>query len=110
MGGRDGWTFYPKDSKQAEVHVDPDFSDKKDGNNLKQLWQDFLKGIERKQQPVANLEVAHRSSVLPLLGMLSYKLGHSVQWDGEREMIVNDPAANALLTRDYRQPWAYPKA
>jgi len=110
MGWRDGWTFYPKDSKQAEVHVDPDFSDKKDGNNLKQLWQDFLKGIERKQQPVANLEVAHRSSVLPLLGMLSYKLGHSVQWDGEREMIVNDPAANALLTRDYRQPWAYPKA
>ena len=110
MGWRDGWTFYPKDSKEPEVHEDPNFSDSKDGNNLKQLWRNFLTGIERKQQPVANLEVAHRSSVLPLLGMLSYKLGRSVRWDGEREVIENDPAANALLKRDYRQPWIYPKA
>jgi hypothetical protein len=43
-----------------------------------------------------------------LLGMLSYKLGRSVQWDGEREVIIGDPEANQLLSREYRKPWVYP--
>ena len=110
MGWRDGWTFYPKDTKKETVHRSPQFSDQKDGNNLRQLWQDFLSGIEQKKQPVANLEIAHRSSVLPLLGMLSYKLGRSVRWDGAREVIENDVAANELLRRPYRAPWTYPQA
>ena len=108
MGWRDGWTFYPKNKNEQPIHVEPDFSDPKDGNNLKQLWEDFLTGIQNKRQPVANIEAAHRSSVLPLLGMLSYKLGRSVIWDGEQESIVGDEAANALLRRDYREPWTYP--
>ena len=108
MGWRDGWTFYPKDAKQAVIHEEPDFSDPKDGNNLKQLWQDFLNCIRNQQQPVANLEVAHRSSVLPLLGMLSYRLGRSIRWDADRERISEDDAANELLRRAYRKPWEYP--
>ncbi len=109
MGWRDGWTYYPKDSKQPTVHEDPDFSDPKDGNNVRQLWADFMTAIDEKRQPVANLEAAHRSSVLPLLGMLSYRLGRSVRWDGDREQIVNDPEATRLMRRDYRAPWVYPE-
>ncbi len=40
--------------------------------------------------------------------MLSYKLGRSVKWDGEKEVCVGDPQANALLRREYRKPWVYP--
>ncbi len=108
MGWRDGWTFYPKDGKQAAIHQKPQFSDPTDGNNLKQLWQDFLNAIDRKEPPVANLEIAHRSSVLPLLGMISYRLGRSLDWDGKREQILNDSEAAALMRRDYRKPWTYP--
>jgi hypothetical protein len=57
---------------------------------------------------VAGIERAHRSSVLPLLGMLSWRLGRSVQWDGAKEEIVGDPEANAMLKRPYRAPWVYP--
>jgi len=46
--------------------------------------------------------------VLPLLGMLSMKLGRSVQWDGAKEEIVGDAEASALLKRPYRAPWVYP--
>ena len=108
MGWRDGWTFYPKDANDSVVHDDPQFSDPKDGNNLKQLWQDFLDGIDKGVQPVANLEIAHRSSVLPLLGMLSYRLGRSLRWDGEKETIMGDADANEMLRRAYRSAWKYP--
>ena len=45
---------------------------------------------------------------MSLLGMLSYKIGRSVDWDGKREHILNDPEANKLLSREYRKPWVYP--
>lgn len=109
MGWRDGWTFYPRDSKNSPLHQDPNFSDTRDGNNLKQLWADFLSAIEGRQNPVANIEAAHRSSVLPMLGMMSYRLGRSVRWDADREQVIDDPEANQLLTRRYREPWEYPK-
>jgi predicted dehydrogenase len=109
MGWRDGWTFYPRDSKNSPIHQDPNFSDTRDGNNLKQLWADFLSAIEGGQNPVANIEAAHRSSVLPMLGMMSYRLGRSVRWDADREQVIDDPEANQLLTRRYREPWEYPK-
>ena len=41
--------------------------------------------------------------------MLSLKLGRSVRWDGEKEVIVGDAEANKLLRRDYRAPWKYPE-
>jgi hypothetical protein len=40
--------------------------------------------------------------------MLSWKLGRSVEWDGEKEECPGDEEANALLRRDYRNPWKYP--
>jgi hypothetical protein len=42
--------------------------------------------------------------------MISYKLGRSVEWDGAKEVIVGDPAATALLRREYRKGWDYPAA
>jgi hypothetical protein len=45
---------------------------------------------------------------MSLLGMLSLKLGRSIAWDGEREIVPGDPEANRLLSRTYREPWEYP--
>ena len=68
MGWRDGWTFYPRDQKEQPVHEAPRFSDDTDGNNLRELWIDFLEAIDEKRLPVAHLEAAHRSSLLPPAG------------------------------------------
>ena len=68
----------------------------------------ILDAIEGKGKGLANIEIAHRSSVLPLLGMLSWRLGRSINWDGAKEQIAGDPEANKLLSRPYRAPWIYP--
>ncbi len=110
MGWRDGWTFYPGKRGAKEVHADPQFDNVKDGHNMTPLWADFIAAIESGKDPVCEIEASHRSSVMPMLANLSLKIGRSVEWDGEKEQILNDPAANKLLSRKYRGAWEYPKA
>lgn len=110
MGWRDGWTFYPSKRGAKKIHADPQFDNVKDGHNMTPLWADFIDAIESGKDPVCEIEASHRSSVLPMLANLSLKVGRSVEWDGEKERILNDPAANKLLSREYRGPWKYPKA
>ena len=107
VGWQDGWTFYPSDSKAPSVHEDSQLQ-QPDGHNLKLLWADFLAAIETGRKSVANIEVGHRSSVLPLLGMISWRTGRSLHWDGAKEEIIGDPEASRLLSRPYRAPWVYP--
>ncbi|MBL8797281.1 MAG: Gfo/Idh/MocA family oxidoreductase, partial [Planctomycetia bacterium] len=107
MGWRDGWTFYPANAKDKPISQKAQLQEP-DGHNIKLLWADFLKAIETKEKPAADIEAAHRSTTLSLLGMLSWKLGRSVTWDGAKEQITGDPAANELLSRKYREPWKYP--
>ncbi len=107
IGWQDGWTFHPSRDSDAPVHEDSQLQ-QPDGHNLKLLWADFLSAIADKKAPAAGIELAHRSSVLPLLGMISLKVGRSINWDGATEQIVGDPAANALLSRPYRAPYEYP--
>lgn len=107
IGWRDGWTFYPADSKSSVVHEDSRLQEP-DGHNLKLLWADFLAAIDGGGRSVANIEIAHRASVLPLLGMISWRTGRSLQWDGSKEEIIGDPEASRLLSRPYREPWVYP--
>jgi predicted dehydrogenase len=107
MGWQDGWTFHPSSGKSV-VHEDPQL-DKPDDQNIRALWADFLQAIKTKKRPVCDIEIGHRSTNMALLGMLSLKLGRSVAWDGEKEVIRNDPEANKLLSRPYRAPWEYPK-
>jgi predicted dehydrogenase len=107
MGWRDGWTFYPADAKAAPIHEKAQLQEP-DGHNLKLLWADFLDGIAKGRTPAADIELAHRSTCMSLLGMLSLKLGRSVRWDGAKEQISDDAEANRLLGRTYRGPWEYP--
>jgi predicted dehydrogenase len=107
IGWRDGWTFYPGNSRDKIVHEDSQLQEP-DGHYVKLLWADFIASIEKKSTAVANIEAAHRSSVLPLLGMISWRVGRSIKWDGDKEQIIGDAEANKLLSRPYRAPWIYP--
>jgi len=109
MGWRDGWTFHPTNSKEPVVHQDSQLQEP-DGHNMQILWADFLKAIESGKQPTCDIETSHRSSILPLLGMISYKTGQGIAWDGEKEKILNNKAANKLLKREYRGEWKFPEA
>jgi predicted dehydrogenase len=109
IGWRDGWTFYPVNTRDKIIHEDAQLQEP-DGHNLKLLWADFLTAIDGNSKGVANIEVAHRASVLPLLGMISWRVGRSINWDGAKEQITGDPEAAKLLSRPYRAPWVYPVA
>jgi predicted dehydrogenase len=107
MGWLDGWTFYPSNAKKAPIHVDAQLNEP-DQQNIKELFADFLKSIETGEKPVCDIEIGHRSTTMALLGMLSLKLGRSIDWDPATETIASDPEATKLLTRAYRSPWTYP--
>jgi predicted dehydrogenase len=108
IGWRDGWTFYPSTKEGRMEHEDSRLQEP-DGHNLQLLWADFLQSIDARTPALASIEHAHRSSVMPLLGMISWRVGRSIEWDASSETIVRDPAANALLSRPYRAPWQYPQ-
>ncbi len=113
LGWRDGWTFYPVNPKAPTQHEEPQLHEP-DAQNIPELWADFLKCIKTGERPVCDIEIGHRSTVMSLLGMMSMKLGRSVQWDGDRQRCVDatgalDAEANALLTREYRAPWKHPE-
>ena len=107
MGWQKGWTFYPANKNKEIIHQEPQLN-KPDDQNIKQLWANFLQSIKTKQLPISDIEIGHRSTNMALLGMLSLKLGRSIAWDGDKEIILNDPEANKLLSREYRGEWKYP--
>jgi len=56
-----------------------------------------------------DIEVGHRSTVLPELGNISYRLGRELAFDGLSETFVDDPEADKMLTRNYREPFVVPE-
>lgn len=109
MGWLDGWTFYPSNAKKAPVHMDAQLHEP-DGQNIRELFANFLSCVESGERPTSDIEVAHRSTTMSLLGMLALKLDRSIHWDAEKERVVNDDEANKHLRREYRGDWKYPTA
>jgi predicted dehydrogenase len=107
MGWKDGWSFYPA-QKGGKVITQKPTLHEPDQQNIRELWTDLIDSIESKRRAVCDIEIGHLSTNVSLLGMLSYKLGRSVKWNGEKESFDDDEAANQLLRREYRGAWEYP--
>ena len=107
LGWRDGWTFYPSNKNHEVVHQKPTLH-KPDDQNIKELWRDFIDSIESNRLPVCDIKKGHEATNMSLLAMISYHLGRSISWDGEKENILEDSEASAMMTRAYRGPWEYP--
>jgi predicted dehydrogenase len=93
---------YPEDKteKDLERHVAPAIR----GHML-----DFLKAIETRGKPVADIEQGHTSTASCILANLSMKLGRSLSWDSAKQQVIGDEEANRLLHRPYRKPWVHPE-
>lgn len=109
MGWINGWTFYPRDPRKEIIHQDPVLN-LPDQQNIDLVFADLLKSIKSKQLPFADILKGHRATNMSLLGMAALKSGKSLEWDGQKEVFTNDPAANKFLSRQYRSGWVYPKA
>lgn len=79
---------------------------KNEGNDGSKHIANFLDSVKSREKPICDIEIGHRSSSTAMLGNVAYRLGRQIQWDGEREVAVDLPEAEALLISEYRTPWA----
>jgi len=66
----------------------------------------WLECVRSRRQPIAPVEVAHRSCSACLLHHVAMKTKRKLYWDPLRERFRNDDEANALLSRPQRWPYA----
>ncbi len=100
--GYDGFETYPKSLATVEI---PDnerlnFSTDHVGN--------FIDCVKSRQDPVAPVEVGHRSASLCHMGVIACRLqkkGKILGWDPIAERFTNDDDANAYLAREQRSDW-----
>ncbi|MCA9129850.1 MAG: Gfo/Idh/MocA family oxidoreductase [Planctomycetales bacterium] len=65
----------------------------------------FIECIRTRGTPTADVEIGHRSCIIPHLINIAYRTNEKILWDAESETITNSASANALVTRLARQPW-----
>ena len=65
----------------------------------------WLDCVRSRQQPIAPVEVAHRSCSACLLHHIAMKTNRKLYWDPLRERFKNDDEANAMLSRPQRWPY-----
>ncbi|MCA9211502.1 MAG: Gfo/Idh/MocA family oxidoreductase [Planctomycetales bacterium] len=92
---------YPEDKteKDLERHVAP---------AIRGHMIDFLKAIDKRSKPVADIEQGHISSASCILANNALKLGRTFQWDPQTHTVIGDDEANKMLARPYRAPWTHP--
>ena len=69
-------------------------------------WFDCIKS---RAIPTADVEIGHRTVTVGHLINIAREVGRKLRWDPERELVVDDPEANALLDRPRRKGWELPQ-
>ncbi len=124
---RDGWEVHP-DMKMPPQNAVPQFrgqptggvsrvevkpepwveARKEPGSSNEQFdlhVRNFLDCIKTRQRTVADVEDGHRTAVACHLANISLRTGRKLRWDADKEQILGDSEANAMLERPYRKPW-----
>jgi hypothetical protein len=52
-----------------------------------------------------DIEIAHRTALLCILGNLAYQLDRKLHWDGVNQRVLQDDEANRLLECPQRHPY-----
>lgn len=65
----------------------------------------FIDCVKNRRLSSTDIEVAHRSNTVTLLGEIAYRVGREIKWDVKTETIANDKQASELLRAVYRAPW-----
>jgi predicted dehydrogenase len=75
-------------------------------------YQNFIDAIRAGDPKLLNCDIleGHLSSTLPHLANISYRVGRSLAFDGNKERFVDDKDADRLLTREYRRGFEIPKS
>lgn len=120
--GSEGWLFVSRGSakvtasdpssgssnKSALDASNPKILHSKIGDNEIRLYhspemhENWLDCIRNRKEPVAPVEVGHRSCSACLLSSIAMKLPGKLHWDPKKEKFIGNVAANAMLSRTQR--------
>ena len=72
--------------------------------------ENFLKAVRNKDKTLISCtpEDAFKSTATVQLAMISYNTGSIVKWDQEKNEIIGNPEASALMKREYRGKYVHP--
>jgi predicted dehydrogenase len=73
-------------------------------------FDNFIQAVKSRDVKSLNgdIEEGHLSSAYCHLGNIAYRLGRKLHINPSSESFVNDPEADAMLTREYRAPFVVP--
>ncbi len=66
---------------------------------------DFLNSIETGKPTLEPLEVGNNVYMLTMMGLIAVTLGRKLNWSNQNKKFIDDNAANALMTRPFREKW-----
>jgi predicted dehydrogenase len=74
-------------------------------------FANFIKALRSGKQSDLTCDVAvgQMSSDLPLMANIAYRLGRELTFDGQKYEFVGDDEANAMKSRNYRDPYVVPE-
>jgi predicted dehydrogenase len=106
--GDGGWIFVTREEITAS---DPAILKQAAGEGEVRLYEsgnhmkNFLQCMRTRQEPVAPVEVGHRSNTLCILAHIAMKLQRKLRWDPQAERFIGDDEANGRLDYPHREPW-----
>lgn len=107
--GSEGWVWADRGRHDASSTDILDSAIKDNEIHLKKSdnhFRNFIDCVISREEPVAPVEVAHRSISICHLGNIAMRLKReSLKWDPKTEQILGDDEAAKMLSRSYRAPW-----
>ena len=67
---------------------------------------DFLDCVKNRQKFALNEENGHHSCTIVNMGSCALRLGRTLNFDPDKQMFINDDAANLLINQPMRGPWS----
>jgi len=108
FAGDRGWVFVQRGAIKAS---DPEILKWKPGQGDVKLEQsgnhmkNFLEAVRARRDPIAPVEVGHRSNSICVMTHIAMKLGRKLAWDPITETFTGDDEANRRLDYPHRAPW-----
>jgi len=70
-------------------------------------FRNFLDCVRTREEPIAPVEVGHRSATFCHIANIAMMLHRTLRWDPKTEQFIGDDEANRMLSRVYRTGWAW---
>ncbi|MBE3068639.1 MAG: Gfo/Idh/MocA family oxidoreductase [Planctomycetes bacterium] len=107
--GSDGWVFVNRsriDAQPKAILKEPIGAGEVRLYASSDHKGNFLDSVRRRCDPIADVEIGHRSASLCHLANIAMRLGRKLRWDPGAETFVDDAEANRMMVRAMRSPWA----